>query len=192
MRFKNLVGKPERESPKRTISASGELELLQMVLEPDTERCASKDVGPQRRWIVKSHIGWRGERSISYKGVKVFSYQTRFKNFEGKPKKKSPKRTISVSGSLGRYKIGHSFPCHEALNCVIKLMGACFLVSLQIHFVVAACENMISATGMRPSDIVTASNGKTIEVYIHGFIDTQKRIFRLSSFIDCICFVFSG
>ncbi|KAF2317030.1 hypothetical protein GH714_010787 [Hevea brasiliensis] len=27
-----------------------------------------------------------------------------------------------------------------------------------------ACENMISGTGMRPGDIVTASNGKTIEV----------------------------
>ncbi|XP_022946048.1 leucine aminopeptidase 2, chloroplastic-like [Cucurbita moschata] len=35
---------------------------------------------------------------------------------------------------------------------------------VEIHFVVPACENMISATGMRPSDIVTASNGKTIEV----------------------------
>ncbi|KAF6162488.1 hypothetical protein GIB67_026326 [Kingdonia uniflora] len=28
----------------------------------------------------------------------------------------------------------------------------------------ATCENMISGTGMRPGDIVTASNGKTIEV----------------------------
>ncbi|CAK9315077.1 unnamed protein product [Citrullus colocynthis] len=37
-------------------------------------------------------------------------------------------------------------------------------LGVEIHFVVAACENMISATGMRPSDIVTASNGKTIEV----------------------------
>ncbi|GMP63954.1 hypothetical protein CsSME_00025434 [Camellia sinensis var. sinensis] len=33
-----------------------------------------------------------------------------------------------------------------------------------VHFIVAACENMISGTGMRPGDIVTASNGKTIEV----------------------------
>ena len=38
-----------------------------------------------------------------------------------------------------------------------------FLFS-QVHFIVAACENMISGTGMRPGDIVTASNGKTIEV----------------------------
>ena len=62
MRFKNLEGKPERESPKRTISASGGLGPLQRVSEPDTgrganeeavpqrgvdmRRCASKDVGP--------------------------------------------------------------------------------------------------------------------------------------------------
>ncbi|KAF8407267.1 hypothetical protein HHK36_006394 [Tetracentron sinense] len=33
-----------------------------------------------------------------------------------------------------------------------------------VHFIVAACENMISGSGMRPGDILTASNGKTIEV----------------------------
>ena len=32
---------------KQTISASGGLELLQMVLEPDTGLCASEDVGRQ-------------------------------------------------------------------------------------------------------------------------------------------------
>lgn len=36
----------------------------------------------------------------------------------------------------------------------------------QVHFIVAACENMISGTGMRPGDILTASNGKTIEVHL--------------------------
>ncbi|CAL9128215.1 leucine aminopeptidase 2, chloroplastic-like [Musa acuminata AAA Group] len=35
---------------------------------------------------------------------------------------------------------------------------------VEVHFISAACENMISGTGMRPGDIVTASNGKTIEV----------------------------
>ncbi|KAK4774750.1 hypothetical protein SAY86_009685 [Trapa natans] len=35
---------------------------------------------------------------------------------------------------------------------------------VEVHFIVAACENMISGAGMRPGDIVTASNGKTIEV----------------------------
>ncbi|MCO5594957.1 hypothetical protein L7F22_048994 [Adiantum nelumboides] len=35
---------------------------------------------------------------------------------------------------------------------------------VEVHFIVAACENMVSGTGMRPGDILTASNGKTIEV----------------------------
>ena len=40
--------KARSESPKKTICASGGFELLQMVLEPDIERCASEDVGPLR------------------------------------------------------------------------------------------------------------------------------------------------
>ncbi|KAF9662745.1 hypothetical protein SADUNF_Sadunf18G0086200 [Salix dunnii] len=46
----------------------------------------------------------------------------------------------------------------------VKPPGVEVLFSLRpVHFIVAACENMISGTGMRPGDIVTASNGKTIE-----------------------------
>ena len=36
-----------RNGQKQTISVSGKLELLQMVLEPDTGWWASKDAGPQ-------------------------------------------------------------------------------------------------------------------------------------------------
>ena len=35
-RFKNLEGKLKKERPKRTVSISGGLGLLQIVLEPDT------------------------------------------------------------------------------------------------------------------------------------------------------------
>ena len=35
---------------------------------------------------------------------------------------------------------------------------------VEVHFIVAACENMVSAEAFRPGDILTASNGKTIEV----------------------------
>ena len=35
---------------------------------------------------------------------------------------------------------------------------------LEIHFIVAACENMINGSALHPGDIITASNGKTIEV----------------------------
>mmetsp|Transcript_6032 Transcript_6032/g.25535 ORF Transcript_6032/g.25535 Transcript_6032/m.25535 type:complete len:237 (-) Transcript_6032:124-834(-) len=36
--------------------------------------------------------------------------------------------------------------------------------NVEVHFIVASCENMISGDGMRPGDIITASNGTTIEV----------------------------
>ena len=68
-----------RESPKRTIYASGGPGPLQMVSEPDTGRCASeeavsrrgvdtrwyasRDAGPERGVdLVGSHIDWRKER----------------------------------------------------------------------------------------------------------------------------------
>ena len=57
-----------RNGPKRTISVSGGLELLQMVSKQDTGRCASEDTGPPS--VVDCEIiGWRGEGSIPYKGV---------------------------------------------------------------------------------------------------------------------------
>ena len=45
-----------------------------------------------------------------------------------------------------------------------KAIGQIKPPGVEVHFIVAACENMISGSGMRPGDIVTASNGKTIEV----------------------------
>ena len=51
------MGKPGREIPKKTISASSGLRLLQMVLEPDIGQCVSEEDGPPRGWIVRSSIG---------------------------------------------------------------------------------------------------------------------------------------
>ncbi|XP_020091863.1 leucine aminopeptidase 2, chloroplastic-like [Ananas comosus] len=45
-----------------------------------------------------------------------------------------------------------------------KAIGQIKPPGVEVHFVVAACENMISGTGMRLGDIVIASNGKTIEI----------------------------
>ncbi|CAN0912179.1 Leucine aminopeptidase 2, chloroplastic [Linum grandiflorum] len=45
-----------------------------------------------------------------------------------------------------------------------KAIGQVKPPGVEVHFIVAACENMISGTGMRPGDVLTASNGKTIEV----------------------------
>ena len=52
-----------------------------MVLELDTGRCASEDASPQGKWILGSHIGWRGERNIPYKGENLFLVNT-FQNRE--------------------------------------------------------------------------------------------------------------
>uniref|UniRef100_A0A7S3G1V1 Cytosol aminopeptidase domain-containing protein n=2 Tax=Palpitomonas bilix TaxID=652834 RepID=A0A7S3G1V1_9EUKA len=37
----------------------------------------------------------------------------------------------------------------------------------EAHFIIAACENMISGAAYRPGDVIRASNGKTIEVENH-------------------------
>ena len=45
-----------------------------------------------------------------------------------------------------------------------KALGAIKPEGLEIHFIVAACENMINGSAVHPGDVVTASNGKTIEI----------------------------
>ena len=64
MHFKNVEGRPKRESLMRTIFASGRVGLLQMVSELDTGRCASKDAGPQRE--VDCEIPHRLERRTEH------------------------------------------------------------------------------------------------------------------------------
>jgi leucyl aminopeptidase len=50
------------------------------------------------------------------------------------------------------------------------VLGAAYTISLlqpkniEIHFIVPACDNMISARAMAPGDILVASNGTTIEI----------------------------
>lgn len=34
----------------------------------------------------------------------------------------------------------------------------------QVHFIIASCENMVAGKGLRPGDVLTAANGKTVEV----------------------------
>ncbi|GAB4822773.1 hypothetical protein N2152v2_009819 [Parachlorella kessleri] len=35
---------------------------------------------------------------------------------------------------------------------------------VEVHFIVAACENMVDGKGLRPGDILVASNGTTVEI----------------------------
>ncbi len=45
-----------------------------------------------------------------------------------------------------------------------KALGSIKPEGLEIHFIVAACENMINGSAVHPGDVVKASNGKTIEI----------------------------
>ena len=67
MCFKTVRLTTIRNGLKQTRSTSGGFGLLQMTLELGTEECARLP----REWIVRSCIGWRGERNISYKGVEA-------------------------------------------------------------------------------------------------------------------------
>ena len=62
-----------RNGPKRTISTSGGFKLLQMVLEPDTERCDSEDVELSRGvdCEILHRLERRTKHSITYKGVET-------------------------------------------------------------------------------------------------------------------------
>jgi len=53
--------------------------------------------------------------------------------------------------------------CAAVLGCA-KAIAQLRPKNLEVHFITAVCENMISAEAMKPGDILTASNGKTIEV----------------------------
>jgi len=53
--------------------------------------------------------------------------------------------------------------CAAVLGCA-KAISQLRPKNVEVHFITALCENMISADAMRPGDILVASNGKTIEV----------------------------
>ena len=55
-------------NPNWTILISDELWLLQMVLKLDIKQCVSEETGFSGG-IVRSHISWKGERNILYKGM---------------------------------------------------------------------------------------------------------------------------
>jgi len=59
-----------------------------------------------------------------------------------------------------KYDMGGSASVLGAARAIAELKP----INTEVHFIVAACENMINGSALHPGDIVTASNGKTIEV----------------------------
>lgn len=54
-----------------------------------------------------------------------------------------------------------------------QIIGSLKPKNIEVHFVVPAAENMIDSKAFRPGDVVTASNGKTIEI---GNTDAEGRL----------------
>ncbi len=63
-----------------------------------------------------------------------------------------------------------------------RAVGALKPPGVECHFVVAACENMINGKAVVPSDILTASNGKTIEVLN---TDAEGRLTLADALVYC-------
>jgi len=59
-----------------------------------------------------------------------------------------------------KYDMGGSAAVLGAARAIAELRPK----GVEVHFIVAACENMINGSAIHPGDIVTASNGKTIEI----------------------------
>ena len=54
--------------------------------------------------LVSSHIGWRGERNITYEGVETSPYQTRFKTLREGLERKTQREQYMLELDLSYYK----------------------------------------------------------------------------------------
>lgn len=93
-----------------------------------------------------------------------------------KPKKKTKKKVALVGKGITFDSGGLSLkPANYMMDMKIDMAGAATVlgvfsllpsldVDVEVHGIIATCENMPSGNAFRPGDIVTAKNGKTIEV----------------------------
>lgn len=69
-------------------------------------------------------------------------------------------KTAGSQIEMMKYDMGGSAAVLGAMRSIAELRPA----GVEVHAIVAACENMISGNAIHPGAIVTASNGKTIEI----------------------------
>ena len=69
-------------------------------------------------------------------------------------------KTAGSQIEMMKYDMGGSAAVLGAMRAIAELKPA----GVEVHMIVAACENMISGGAIHPGAIVTASNGKTIEI----------------------------
>ena len=69
-------------------------------------------------------------------------------------------KTAGSQIEMMKYDMGGSAAVLGAARAIAELKTP----GVEVHVIVAACENMISGGAVHPGDILTASNGKTIEI----------------------------
>ena len=82
---------------------------------------------------VRFHIEWIGEQSNSYKGVKISSYQTRFKNIRLTTIRNRPKQTISIRSKVNWIELDQNIinfgrtlkSTKELLSCLVARFPSC-------------------------------------------------------------------
>lgn len=110
------------------------------------------------------------------------------------PAKGKPKRKIAFIGKGITFDSGglDLKPAASMLTMKDDMSGAASILSLmkavvelqpnlEIHGIIAACENMPSGSSYKPGDVLTAKNGKTIEV---DNTDAEGRI----TLADALCY----
>jgi len=146
------------EMSKKAIEIANEYNLKIQILEEND--CLNLGMGAYLAVAKGSnlkpkfiHITYMPEDSVSFKVALVGKGLT----FD------SGGYNLKVGASqieMMKYDMGGS----AAVLGAAKAIGALKPKGVEIHFIVAACENMINGLAMHPGDVITASNGKTIEV----------------------------
>ena len=110
-----------------------------------------------------------------------------------KPTKKATKRIAIIGKGITFDSGGYDIkPPSSMLNMKDDMSGAAAVLGImsvipelapnvEVHAIIAACENMLNGSSYKPGDVLTAKNGKTIEV---DNTDAEGRL----TLADALCF----
>lgn len=169
--------------------------VLNSISLADTARRLAKESGGSLKCTVLGKKECEERGMGAYLGVaRASETEPQFIHITYKPKGEILKKVGVIGKGLlfdtGGYNIKTGmmelmkFDCggSAAVLGAARAIGALKPPGVECHFVVAACENMISEKGVVPSDILTASNGKTIEVLN---TDAEGRLTLADAMVYC-------
>eukprot|EP00522_Entomoneis_paludosa_P006074 CAMPEP_0172442352 /NCGR_PEP_ID=MMETSP1065-20121228/2809_1 /TAXON_ID=265537 /ORGANISM="Amphiprora paludosa, Strain CCMP125" /LENGTH=628 /DNA_ID=CAMNT_0013192189 /DNA_START=169 /DNA_END=2055 /DNA_ORIENTATION=- len=164
-----LLTKDIVNAPHNVLNSESLAETAKRIAQDSTDGCISCEI------LDKDECEKRGMGA--YLGVARGSEtDPQFIHLTYKPKGDVKKKVGIIGKGLlfdtGGYNIKTQMMALMKFDCggaaavlgAARAIGAMQPEGVEAHFIVAACENMINAKAMVPSDILTASNGKTIEV----------------------------